>query len=144
MVRAAFDWHAMRLFARMAPSTLVRSACMKAVALFAGSLLSALVVCASARAADGLPVLRGEPTQPATSGENPLPAAAAAHRPAAQAPAATRSAPPAAPSAARAAGSGAGVAGVVRLPDANSRAPAQPLRARPVLSWQSLLPGSIQ
>jgi hypothetical protein len=34
--------------------------------------------------------------------------------------------------------------GAARLPEANSRAPAQPLRVRPVLSWQSLLPGSIQ
>ncbi|MCK9367109.1 MAG: hypothetical protein M0P72_08175 [Metallibacterium scheffleri] len=124
---------------------------MKAVALFAGLLLSTVAACACAQAADGLPVLRGDRAKPVASGEVLLPAAAgvggpASGTPAARAPAAARRAPPTAtrlvPT--RAAGGDAGGDGAARLPDANSRAPAQPLRARPVLSWQSLLPGSIQ
>ena len=124
---------------------------MKAVALFAGLLLSTVAACACAQAADGLPVLRGDRAKPVASGGDLLPAAVGvgspvSGTPAARAPAAARHAPTTAtrPVPTRAAGGDAGGDGAARLPDANSRAPAQPLRARPVLSWQSLLPGSIQ
>ncbi|WP_297918801.1 hypothetical protein [Metallibacterium sp.] len=125
---------------------------MKAVALFAGLLLSAVAACVCVQAADGLPVLRGDHTKPVATGEDLLPAAPSVSdtrantppvRAAARAPAAARRAP-AQSEPTRAAGGDATGDGAARLPEANNRAPAQPLRARPVLSWQSLLPGSIQ
>ena len=48
---------------------------MKAVALFAGLLLSAVAACVCVQAADGLPVLRGDHTKPVATGEDLLPAA---------------------------------------------------------------------
>jgi len=95
-------WHATRLFARMPHLTLVRSARMKAVVLFAGLLLSGMAACACAQAADGSPLMGGERAKPAATGEDLLPAAPsvsdtasgtpAAHA-AARAPAAARRAP---------------------------------------------------
>ena len=128
---------------------------MKAVALFAGLLLSGMVACACAQAADGLPLLGGKRAKPAATGEDLLPAAPSVSdtrvntppvRAAARAPAVAHRTPPAPaqPEPTRAAGGDATGDGAARLPEASSRAPAQPLRARPVLSWQSLLPGSIQ
>ncbi len=139
---------------------------MKALLLLAALGLGGYASCAHARVADSMPMPGAEPASPATrtdAFDPPLhlhlqPAAAirVASGSAARAPAQAQPAPvralvaahprhaPAAKRPARAAGGDSGSADPSPAAGGALRPAAQPLRARPVLSWQSLLPGSIQ
>lgn len=128
---------------------------MKAVAMITGMLLGGMAVCACATAADSLPALGADLAKPSLGGTDLLPGSATAKSGTAKSeagdstPEAARSTAPLhhhAPgtTAPRAAGGASSAeSGNAPSPTA-SRTPAQPLHARPVLSWQSLLPGSIQ
>ena len=114
-------------------------------------LLALSLLCAAgiAQAADGLPLLADHTATRSSSDDAALPAASArAAGPAAanaQATTAKHAAARTQPPASSRAGGGAGADALPALPAGGNRpAAAQPLRARPVLGWQSLLPGSIQ
>ena len=135
---------------------------MKALLLLAALGLGGYASCAHARGADSMPMPGAEPASPAsrTDALDPTLQPAAAIRvaggSAARAPAQAQPAPvqalaaahprhaPAAKRPARAAGGDSGSADSSSAAGGALRPAAQPLRARPVLSWQSLLPGSIQ
>ncbi len=135
---------------------------MKALLLLAALGLGGYASCAHARVADSMPMPGAEPASPAsrTDALDPTLQPAAAIRvaggSAARAPAQAQPAPvqalaaahprhaPAAKRPARAAGGDSGSADPSPAAGGALRPAAQPLRARPVLSWQSLLPGSIQ
>ncbi len=115
--------------------------------------LAGVAASACAQALDSLPLPAG--TRALLHGEDAVLPAATASRPqadAATAPAATatrnaaaaaRTSRPAA-RAHPAATAGGSTSDTMPAPGPADRAAAQPLRVRPVLSWQSLLPGSIQ
>ena len=135
---------------------------MKALLLLAALGLGGYASCAHARGADSMPMPGAEPASPAsrTDALDPTlrPAAAirvtggsAAHSPAQAQPAPVQALAaahprhaPAAKRPARAAGGDSGSVDPSPAAGGALRPAAQPLRARPVLSWQSLLPGSIQ
>ena len=135
---------------------------MKALLLLAALGLGGYASCAHARGADSMPMPGAEPASPAsrTDALDPTlrPATAirvaggsAAHSPAQAQPAPVRALvaahprhAPAAKRPARAAGGDSGSADPSPAAGGALHPAAQPLRARPVLSWQSLLPGSIQ
>ena len=135
---------------------------MKALLLLAALGLGGYASCAHARGADSMPMPGAEPASPAsrTDALDPTLQPAAAIRvaggSAARAAAQTQPAPvrvlvaahprhaPAAKRPARTAGGDSGSADPSPAAGGALRPAAQPLRARPVLSWQSLLPGSIQ
>ena len=136
---------------------------MKALLLLAALGLGGYAAYAHARDVDSMPVLGAEPAGPASRADafdpalQPAAATLAADGSAARAPAQAQPAParalvvaarprhaPAAKRPARAAGGDSEVADPTPAAGGVLRPAAQPLRARPVLSWQSLLPGSIQ
>ena len=137
---------------------------MKALLLLAALGLGGYASCAHARVADSMPMPGAEPASPATRADafdpplhlQPAAAIRVAGGSAARAPAQAQPAPvqalaaahprhaPAAKRPARAAGGDSGSADPSPAAGGALRPAAQPLRARPVLSWQSLLPGSIQ
>ncbi len=135
---------------------------MKALLLLAALGLGGYALCAHARGADSMPVPGAEPASPATRADaldptlRPAAAIRIAGGSAARAPAQAQPAPvqalvaahprhaPAAKRPARAAGGDSGSVDPSSAAGGALRPAAQPLRARPVLSWQSLLPGSIQ
>ncbi len=135
---------------------------MKALLLLAALGLGGYASCAHARGADSMPMPGAEPASPATRADaldptlRPAAATRVASGSAARAPAQAQPAPvralvaahprhaPAAKRPARAAGGDSGSADPSPAAGGVLRPAAQPLRARPVLSWQSLLPGSIQ
>ena len=137
---------------------------MKALLLLAALGLGGYAWCAHARDANSVPMLGAEPASPVTRADafdptlQPVAATRVADGSAAPAPAPAQAQPapvralvaahprhaPAAKRPARAAGGDSGSADPSPAAGGALRPAAQPLRARPVLSWQSLLPGSIQ
>ena len=135
---------------------------MKALLLLAALGLGGYAWCAHARDAGSMIALGAEPASPATRADtfDPTLQPGAATRvtggSAARAHAQTQPAParalvaahprhaPAAKRPARTAGGDSGSVDSSSAAGGALRPAAQPLRARPVLSWQSLLPGSIQ
>jgi hypothetical protein len=135
---------------------------MKALLLLAALGLGGYAWCAHARDAGSMIALGAEPASPASRADafdptlQPGAATRVAGGSAARAHAQTQPAParalvaahprhaPAAKRPARTAGGDSGSVDSSSAAGGALRPAAQPLRARPVLSWQSLLPGSIQ
>ena len=135
---------------------------MKALLLLAALGLGGYAACAHARDAGGMPMPGAEPASPAARADTldpslqPAAVTRVAGGNAAPAPVQAQPAPvrtpvaaqprhtPTAKRPARAAGGDSGNADPSPAAGGALRPAAQPLRARPVLSWQSLLPGSIQ